>query len=162
MHRRHDARRQILSGVPLQPPRRPLKLKFQQEVGCPVLAKHGYICRKDVTELSKIVDWFNIKFPQMTYQAQVNKPVAKQISDYSSSDQISDRHVHYPSILKTTIDSTVTPAPIENIVLLMPNRAAPTPTSNGYNNICSSDSDDDPVFEEMVDSNSINTIIHTL
>ena len=25
------------------------RLKFHQDVGCPALAKHGYICRKDVT-----------------------------------------------------------------------------------------------------------------
>ena len=35
-------------------------------------------------------------------------------------------------------------------VLLMPNRVKPIPTSNGYNNIYSLDSDEDPVFEEMV------------
>ena len=50
------------------------------------------------------------------------------------------------------------PAPISNTVLLMPNRVAPTHTSNGYNNLYSLDSDNDPVFEEMVDSNYIKTI----
>ena len=41
----------------------------------------------------------------------------------------------------------------------MPNRVAPTPTYNRYNYIYSSDSDNNPVFEEMVGSNSINPII---
>ena len=134
------------------------KLKFHQEVRCPALAKHGYIYWKDVTSLAEIVDRFNTKFPRMTDQAQVNKPVAKRISDDFSSNHISSIHVHSPSISNTTIDSTVPPAHISNTVLLMPNRAAPTPTSNGYNNLYSSDSDDNPVFEEMVDSNSINPI----
>ena len=31
----------------------------------------------------------------------------------------------------------------------MPNHVAPIPTSNGYTDLYSSDSDDDPVFEEM-------------
>ena len=40
----------------------------------------------------------------------------------------------------------------------MPNCVAPTSTSNGYNTLYSSDSEDDPLFEVMVDSNSIKTI----
>ena len=35
----------------------------------------------------------------------------------------------------------------------MPHQVAPTPTSNGYNDLYSPDSEDDPVFEEVV-SNS--------
>ena len=50
------------------------------------------------------------------------------------------------------------PAPIANTVLLMPNRFAPIPTSNEYNNLYSSDSDDDPVFEEMVGSKTLKSI----
>ena len=50
------------------------------------------------------------------------------------------------------------PAPIANTVIPMPNRAAPTPTYNGYKNIYSYDSDDNPVFKELVDSNSIKPI----
>ena len=122
------------------------KLYFHQEVGCPALAKHGYIFRKDVTASSKIVDRLNTKFPRMTDQAQANKPVAKRISDNYSSNQVSARHVHSPSISNTTIESTVSPAPIANTVLPMPDRVAPTPTSNGYNNLYSLDSDDNPVF----------------
>ena len=53
------------------------RLKFHQDVGCPVLAKHGYIFRKDVTASAKVVDRFNNKFPKMTYQARTSKPVAK-------------------------------------------------------------------------------------
>ena len=94
----------------------------------------------------------------MTDQYRVNKPVAKRISDDSSSEQISARHVYSPYISNTPIDSTVPPDPIANTVLLMPNCAALTSTSNGYNNIHSSESDDEPVFKEMVDSKSINPI----
>ena len=47
------------------------------------------------------------------------------------------------------------PASIDNTVLLMPNHATPTPNPNRYNDIYSSDSEDNPVFEEMVDSNYI-------
>ena len=49
-------------------------------------------------------------------------------------------------------------APIANTVLLVPNRVAPIPTSNGYNDLYSLDSDDDPVFEEMVDSKTLKPI----
>ena len=71
------------------------------------------------------------------------------------------RHVHSPSISNTTIDSTVPTASIDNAVLLMPNHAAPTPTSNDYNDIYSSVSEYDPVFEEIVDSNYIINPINT-
>ena len=40
----------------------------------------------------------------------------------------------------------------------MPNRVAPIPTYNGYNDIYYSDSDKEPVFEEMVDSKTLNPI----
>ena len=126
-----------------------------------MLANHGYIFRKDVTALAKIADKFNNKFPQNTDQSQVNKPAAKIILDNSSSDQILSRQVHSPSISNRTIDSTLLPASIDNAVLLIPNLAAPTPTSNGYNDLYSSDSEDDPVFKEMVDINYIIKPINT-
>ena len=122
------------------------KLKFHQEVGCPALAKHGYLYRKDVTTSAKIVDKFNTKFPPNTNPAKVLNPAAKRVSDKSSSDHISARHVHSSSISNTTIDSTITPASINNSVLLMTNRAAPHLNSNGYNDLYSSDSEDDSVF----------------
>ena len=150
-----------MSGVSFQSPWRFLKLKFYQEVGCPALAKHGYLCRKDVTASAKIVDKFNTKFPRNTYPAKFLKPAAKIVSDDSSSDQISARHVHSPSISNTTIESTIPPALINNSVLLVPNCAAPPLNSNGYNDLYSSDSDKDPVFEEMVDSNPIIKTINT-
>ena len=137
------------------------KLKFRQEVGCLALAKHSYIFQKVITASAKIVDKFNNKFPRNTDQAKVHTPAAKRVSCNSSSDQILVRHVHSPYISNTMIESTVPPASIDNSVLLMPNRAAPTPTSNGYNDIYSSDSEDDPVFKEMVDSNPIIKIINT-
>ena len=40
----------------------------------------------------------------------------------------------------------------------MPDCVAPTPTSNGYNDLYSLESDDDPVFEEMVDSKTLKPI----
>ena len=43
----------------------------------------------------------------------------------------------------------------------MPNRAARTLNSNGYNDLYSSDYEDNPFFEEMVDSNSIMNPINT-
>ena len=94
----------------------------------------------------------------MIDQSRANKPVAKRISDDSSSNQVSTRRVCSPSISKSTLDSTVPPAPIANTVLLMPNRVTPTPTSNGYNDIYSSDSDDNPVFEDLVDSKTLQPI----
>ena len=50
------------------------------------------------------------------------------------------------------------PYNIAKTVLLMPNFVAPIPTSNGYNNLYSLDSDDDPVIEEIVDSKTLNPI----
>ena len=97
----------------------------------------------------------------MTYQAQTSKPLAKQASNDSSSDQVSARQVHSPSISNSTLESTVPPAPIAKYVLLMPNRVAPIPTSNGYNNLYYLESNNNPVFEEMVSNlktvKSINT-----
>ena len=52
------------------------------------------------------------------------------------------------------------PSMIEKSLLLLKNKAAPIPTSNGYADLYSSDSEDNPVFEEMVSNyktvNSIN------
>ena len=104
------------------------------------------------------MDLLNNKFPKMTYQDLTKKPVSKRVSDDPSSNQISARRVHSPSISNSTLNSTVPPAPIANTVLLMTNRVAPTPTSNGYNNIYSSESDDNPVFEEMVDGKTLKPI----
>ena len=73
------------------------KIKFHQEVGCPALAKRGYLCHKDVTASSKIVDKFNTKFPRNTDPAKVLNIAAKRVSDDSLSNHISVRHVHYPS-----------------------------------------------------------------
>ena len=97
----------------------------------------------------------------MTYQAQKIKPLVKRVYDYLYSDQLSDRRFHSPSISKSTLDSTVPPYPITKNVLLIPNQVAPIPTSNGYTNLYSYDSEDNPVFEEIFSNyktvNSINT-----
>ena len=50
---------------------------------------------------------------------------------------------------------------MNNGVLLMPNRAALTPTFNRYNDLYSSDSEDYPVFKELLDSNPIIKTINT-
>ena len=81
-------------GCHFNHPKESSKLKFFQEVGCPALSKHAYICWKDVTALAKVVDRFNTKFPRITDHTQENKPVAKRISDESSSNQVSSRRVH--------------------------------------------------------------------
>ena len=39
------------------------KQMVHQEVGFPALAKHGYICQKDVRASAKVVGRFNTKFP---------------------------------------------------------------------------------------------------
>ena len=150
-----------MSGCHFNHPEDSLKLKFHQEVGCPELAKHGYLCRKDVTASSKIVDKFNTKFPRNTDPAKVLKPNTKRVSDNSSSDQILARHVHSPYISNTTIESTIPPVLINNPVLLMPNRPAPTLTSNSYNDLYLSDSEEEPVFEEMADINPIVKTVNT-
>ena len=100
-------------------------------------------------------------FLEHTDPDKVLKPAAKIVSDDSSSNHISARHVHSPSISNTTIESTIPPASINNSVLLMTNRPAPPLTSNGYNDIYSSDSEEDPVFEEMVDINYIVKTVNT-
>ena len=134
-------------GYHFNHPKDSSKFKFHQEVGCPELSKHGYLCRKDVTALAKIVDKFNTNFPQNTDPDKVLKPAAKRVSDDSSSNQISVRHFHSPSISNTTIESTIPPASIKNSVLLMPNCPAPPLTSNRYNDLYSSDSEEDLLFE---------------
>ena len=134
------------------------RLKFHQDVGCPSLTNHGYISRKDVTASAKVVYRFNNKFPNMTDQDRTNKPVAKRLSENSSSGQVSARQVHSPSVSNSTLDSTVPLAPIANTFILMPNRVAPIPTSNGYNDLCSLYSDDEPVFKEIVDSKNLDPI----
>ena len=50
------------------------------------------------------------------------------------------------------------PDPIKNILLLLPNQAAPMPTSNRYADFYSSDSEYEPVFKEIVDSKTLKPI----
>ena len=77
------------------------RLKFHQDLGCPSLAKLGYILRKDVTASAKVVDLLNNKVPRMTDQALTNKPVAKRVSNDSSSNQVSARRFY--SLTQTSI-----------------------------------------------------------
>ena len=94
----------------------------------------------------------------MTDQDRTSKPVSKRVSGNSSSNQVSARRVHSPSISNSTLDSTEPPDPIAKTVLLMPNRVAKIPTSNGYNDLYSSNYDNDPVFEEMIDGKTLKPI----
>ena len=130
-------------------------------MGCQSLAKHRCLCRKDVTASAKTVEKFNTEFPWNTDPAKVLKRAAKRFSEDSSSNQISARHVHSPSISNPKKESTIPPASINNSFLLLPNRPAPAITSNGYNDLYSSDSEEDPVFEKMVDSNPIVNTVNT-
>ena len=95
------------------------QLKVHQEVVCPALAKHGYLCRKDVTASANFVYQFNTKFPKIPDQSCTNKPVAKIVSDDKASDHISARRVHSLSIPIPPLDPSVPPAPIEKNLLLL-------------------------------------------
>ena len=110
---------------------------------------------------AKIVDKCNTKFPRNTDPVQSLKLESKRVSDNSSSNQIAARHVHSPSIFNTTIESTIPPASINNSVILMPNQPTPPLTSNRYNDLYSSYSGEEPVFEEMEDSNPIVKTVNT-
>ena len=66
--------------------------------------------------------------------------------------------IHSLSILKPPLDSSMSPAPIENNLLLMPNQSAPMPTPNRYADLYSYDSEYEPAFEEMVDSKTLKPI----
>ena len=123
------------------------RLKFHQEMVFPGLAKHGYLCRKDVTVSVKAVDKSNNKFYKITDQSCTSNPVAKRLSDDLDSNHVSARQVHSPSISNSTLDFRAPPDPIEKNLLLLPNQAAPIPTSNGYTDIYPSDLEDDPVFD---------------
>ena len=128
------------------------RLKLHQEVGCLALAKHGYLCRKDVTASENVVYQFNTKSLKILDQSCTRKSVAKRVSDDKASDHVSARRVHPPSILSPPLDSIVPPALIRNNLILPLKQDTPMPTSNGYANIHSSGSEDELVFEEMVSS----------
>ena len=115
------------------------RLKIYKEVGCPELANHGYLCRKDVTASANVVYQFNTKFPKIPDQSCTNKPVAKRVSDDKASDHISARRVHSLSIPIPPLDPSVPPAPIEKNIIFLKNQAAPIPTYNGYSDVYSSD-----------------------
>ena len=57
------------SGCHFNKPDESPRLKLHQEVGCPDLANHGYIFRKEFTAPVTIVNKFNNKFPRMTDQS---------------------------------------------------------------------------------------------
>ena len=84
--------------------------------------------------------------------------MAKIVSDNKDSDHVYSRQVHSPSIPSPPLNSRMTPDPIEKNLLLLKNQSALMLTSNGYADLYSSDSEDEPVFEEMVSTNTINSI----
>ena len=135
------------------------QLKFRQEVGYPALANQGYLCRKDVTSSAKVVDKFNKTFPKISDQSCTRKPVAKILSEDLASDHVSARRVHSPSTSNPPLNSSVPSAPIEKNLLLLPNQSWPMPTSNGYADIYSSESEDDPVLKEIIiNDKTVNSI----
>ena len=128
------------------------RLKFHQELGCLALAKHGYMCRKDVTASATIVDQFNTKFPRMIDQSHASKLVAKRVSEIKSFYHVSSRRVQSPSNQSTVLpphpplNSRIPPAPPGKNLLLLPNQSVTMTTSNGYADLYSFDSEDEPVF----------------
>ena len=85
------------------------RLNFHQEVGCQALAKHYYICRKDIPALATIVDKLGKKFPRTLDQPRPTIPGDRRASDETVSETDSARRVrvHPPSI--PTIDSPPPP-----------------------------------------------------
>ena len=103
----------------------------------------------------------------MTDQHCLSKPVAKCVSEEIVSNHVFAIWVHSPSIQSKylpphpPLKSSVQPGPPEKNLLLLPNQAAPMPTSNGYADIYSSDSDNEPLFDEMVSTDKTVNSIHT-
>ena len=130
-------------------------------MGCPTIANHGYLFRKDVTASAKVVDKFKTKLTKIRDKSRTRKTMAKRVSDNLASDHVFDRRVHSPSTSNPPLDSNMPPAPIEKNLLLMPNQAATMPTHNRYADLYHSGLEDNLVFEEMVSNdktvNSINT-----
>ena len=105
-----------------------------------------------------MADQFNTKFPNIPDQYHTIKPVSKRVSNDQDSYHVSAIRLHSPSISNPPLDSSVPPAPIENNLLLLPNQDAPMTTSNRYADFYSYDSEDEPVFVEMVGSKTLNPI----
>ena len=112
-----------------------------------MLAKHGYICQKDVTASETINDLFNTKYPKMNNQYHTRKLVAKRVSYDKASDHVYAKGVHSPLIPIPPLESSVPPTPPKNNLLLLPNQSAPMSNFNGYANLYSSDSEDEQVLE---------------
>ena len=114
------------------------RLNFHQEMGFPALAKHDYICRKDVTVSETIVDQFNKKLLSITNQPRPNRTGSRRASEEMASVTVSARRVHSPSIPITELPPSlpfkysVPPAPHEINLLLLPNQVVPVTNSNGY------------------------------
>ena len=94
----------------------------------------------------------------MTDQSLTRKPVAKRVSDNKASDYVSARQFHPPSIPSPTHNSRVPQNPTEKNLLFLPNQFIPMPTSNRYNDLYYYDSEDEPVFKEMVISKTLKPI----
>ena len=115
------------------------RLKFLQEVGCLALVKHGYLCWKDVTASSKVVDPFETKFPKIPNQSCTIKSVEKRVSNNQASKHVFSRRIHSPSISKPPLNSSVPPSLIENNILLLTNQSVPISNSYEYADIYFSD-----------------------
>ena len=114
------------------------RLKFHQEVGCPVLEDHGYIFWKDVKALATIVDQFNKKSPRTICQPCTTRTGARQASEEMVSETDSARRVQYLYISSTELPTSL---PVESIfpldlpginLLLLPNQVVLMLLSNGY------------------------------
>ena len=142
----------------------PPRFKFHPEVGCLTLTRYGYIFWKDVTVSAIIFDKFNKKFPRVPNQPRLIRPDAIRDSEESVSETASSRRVHPPSIPPTEsptslpVYSIPLRAPPQTHLPHLPNQEAPVPLSDGYADLCLSESDNSPVFEEMVSSKNLNPI----
>ena len=119
-----------------------LRLKFHKEAGWPDLAKHGYFCKKDVTEAATIVCRFNSQFPKAQPCVTRSTGACRAIEDAGSEDTVSARWVHSPSIpstipvVITLPDHLVTPsAPPAPYMAHLQNKVDPPSSSNGFTDL---------------------------
>ena len=71
------------------------RLKFHQGVGYPDLSKHGYVCKKDVTEVATIVDQFNYHFTKSQHRGIRSTGLRHATDDTGSENTEYTRRVHY-------------------------------------------------------------------
>ena len=152
-------------GCHFNKPNKSPRLKFHQEVGCPAITKHGYVCKKDVTEAAMIVERFNSHFPKPQPHGTRITGACRATEDAGPEDTTSAIQVHYPSIpptlpaLPTLPDHPVPPSvPPYPAISHLTNQVSPPPSLNGFTDLYLLDSEDDSVFGEMVGNDKINPI----